>query len=262
MLNKKVLDEDFEDSEILNTTDTTLDEELILLENELDEKCIIDEGDFADTENFDSFDEEDVESIDEEEKIISRIDQDDSESELDVYFKYNTNNHKLDGKHSLKRDTILNGKLNPKLEDDSDLTSTNNYDSSGNFDFDSEGEFDSFKIETGSVFEDDSRRADDMLNKRRLSEDVYNLLQKNTDLDFTVNRRKPNKMAFNNYYKMVLDNVNKQYTKSEIFVELSYYFTDNIFNMYKLLDKKYATDIIMELKEKGHLNNLDSITFM
>ena len=56
---------------------------------------------------------------------------------------------------------------------------------------------------------------------------------------------------------MLLYNIDKQYTQSEIFVELSYYFTDNIFNMYKLLDKKYATSIIKELREKGFLNNLD-----
>ena len=56
---------------------------------------------------------------------------------------------------------------------------------------------------------------------------------------------------------MLLTNIDKQYTQSEIFVELSYYFTDNIFNMYKLLDKKYATSIIKELREKGFLNNLD-----
>ena len=60
---------------------------------------------------------------------------------------------------------------------------------------------------------------------------------------------------------MLLVNIDKQYTKSEIFVELAYYFTDNIFNMYKLLDKKYATAIIKELREKGFLTNLIDFDF-
>jgi hypothetical protein len=56
---------------------------------------------------------------------------------------------------------------------------------------------------------------------------------------------------------MLLDNIGKEYTKSEIFVELAYYFTDNMFNMFKLLDKEYATQIIIELKESGYLHNLN-----
>ncbi len=74
----------------------------------------------------------------------------------------------------------------------------------------------------------------------KLSQDVYDYLNDLTELDFSSNRRKPNRQAFNEYYRMLIDNIGKDYTKSEIFVELSYYFTDNIFNMFKLLDKEYA----------------------
>jgi hypothetical protein len=193
--------------------------------------------------------------IDEDQEVSNTINYDESESELDTWFKYGTNNHKLDGKHSLKRDTILNGRLN----DDSDI-----------IDEEHVGmpymEFESYEsgdipIEKGSIFEEESRRGDEVQSKRRLAQDVYELLKENTDLDFRANRRKPNKTTFNNYYKMLLANIDKQYTKCDIFVELAYYFTDNIFNMYKLLDKKYATTIIKELREKGFLNNLNSIKF-
>jgi len=237
MPNKKTFDDDnLENLGENDGLDEGLNEELfeeLLIEEELNEKS---DDDFY----FD--DDIDVE-IDEEEKVTSNINQDDSESELDIYFKYNTNNHKLEGKHSLKRDTILNGKLNSTSDLDENQYITSYYDSAGNnLEMDSyEYGFDNLSLERGSVFEDESKRNDEMLNKRKLSEDVYNLLKTNTDLDFTVNRRKPNKIIFNNYYRMLLCNMNKQYSKSEIFVELSYYFTDNIFNMYKLLDKKYAT---------------------
>jgi hypothetical protein len=180
----------------------------------------------------------------------------DAESELDVYFKYGTNNHKLDGKHSLKRDTILNGKINESTEIEQE-----NY-SHGVAEFEMYDNAGDIPLEKGSLFEEESKHAEDLQSRRKLAEDVYHLLKSNTDLDFRSNRRKPNKATFNNYYKMLLTNIDSQYTKSEIFVELAYYFTDNIFNMYKLLDKKYATTIIMELREKGFLNNLNSINFM
>jgi hypothetical protein len=81
-------------------------------------------------------------------------------------------------------------------------------------------------------------------------------------LDFKQNRRKPNKETFNNYYNLLLKELGFRYTKSEIFVELSYYFTDNIFNMFKLLDKKPATIIIKELMQKGYLKNINGIDFL
>ena len=108
----------------------------------------------------------------------------------------------------------------------------------------------------------ESSNYEEMENQRMLKNDIYNLLSSNTDLDFRSNRRKPNKQAFNNYYKMLIDNLNSKYTKSEIFVELSYYFTDHIFNMYKLLYPEYATGILMELRDKGYLKELDSMSFI
>ena len=252
----------------LNDFNENIDDELfeeLLIDNELDEKCddiYYDDNVILDLNEEDENENESIDIIekddDEEEKIISNINQDESESELDIYFKYNTNNHRLDGKHSLKRDTILRGKLNDKSNEYNDSYSNSSYNNSEIFDSDLN---DSEYVYSGTIFENEFKIADDILNRRKLSEDVYNLLKDNTDLDFTINRRKPNKTTFNNYYKMILDNINKHYSKSEIFVELSYYFTDNIFNMYKLLDKKYATDIIMELKDKGHLSSIN-INFM
>ena len=230
-----------------------------LLEADIDADLLLQEE--IDGEEFtidDKIEEADAEDIEEEkESINNSINFDDSESELDVYFKYGTNNHKLDGKHSLKRDTILNGKLTEEMDIEDEGQPAH---SSFIMEFDLYDTGD-IPIERGSIFEEESRNAESVQTKRKLSEDVYHLLKNNTELDFRSNRRKPNKSTFNNYYKMLLANIDKQYTKSEIFVELAYYFTDNIFNMYKLLDKKYATTIIMELREKGFLNNLEDIIF-
>jgi hypothetical protein len=233
-------DENFEDLNNDEIKEEMLEEDILIQEEFKDEF----------TEDIDN-------ETEIEENVTNRIDyEEDSESELDTWFKYGTNNHKLDGKHSLKRDTILNGRIVESTNTDEEI-----YTNSGNIlDLDVY-DIGDIPLEKGSTFEEESKKADDVQTKRKLAEDVYFLLKKNTDLDFRANRRKPNKTTFNNYYKMLLTNVDKQYTQCEIFTELAYYFTDNIFNMYKLLDKKYATSIIRELREKGFLNNLKSINF-
>lgn len=185
----------------------------------------------------------------EEESSISNVNNiDDSESELDIYFKFGTNNHKLADKHSLKRDTIFNGKIVENTNEE--------YDFYGQIGESIDYSFSENPLESGTLFEEESRNSDEYTNRRNLAQDVFNLLKEKTDIDFNSNRRKPNKIVFNEYYKMLLLEIGKTYTKSEIFVELAFYFTDNIFNMYKLLDKCYAMGIIGELRNKGYLEDI------
>lgn len=248
-MSNKIVDENDELDLLNNNNSEDIDFYIEQDEDYSDDKINDDE----ENKNIEDDDYEDNIDDNDEDIVDNSINfDDDAESDLDVYFKYGTNNHKLDGKHSLKRDTILNGKLNENNEIESQAKSHGiDY-----YTHDNNPIFDITSIEKDNKYNDDS------ISKKKLSEDVYNLLKKNTDLDFSLNRRKPNKATFNNYYKMLLNNIDAQYSKSEIFVELSYYFTDNIFNMYKLLDKKYATIIIMELRDKGFLSNLNSINFM
>ena len=220
-----------------NNLDNGLDDELDGLIDEIDD--IID-NDFGD-ENIDDIS-ENIESDDEEDL-----------DDVDIMFKFNTNNHKLEGKHSLLRDTIFKGKLDDNTTESYECFSTN---------IDNNVSIDGLPIEIGTNYEFESKYHEDYIGRLNLSRDVYDLLTEKTELDFTSNRRKPNRQAFNDYYKMLLDNIGKDYTKSEIFVELSYYFTDNIFNMFKLLDKEYATQIIIELKQSGYLTNLNNINFI
>ena len=194
-------------------------------------------------------DSEDSNDISDDESEEEEEDEDESEDDIDIMFKFNTNNHKIEGKHSLKRDTIFKGKVEDEEEFHSYIT-------------EEYAPTDGFPIEAGSAYEFESKHNDEYVNRLELSKDVYRLLSDNTELDFTSNRRKPNRQAFNDYYRMLLNNLGKKYTKSEIFVELSYYFTDNIFNMFKLLDKEYATQIIFELKKSGYLDNLNNINFI
>jgi hypothetical protein len=219
------------------------------LDNYLDDD-IIDEN-LDEIENI----EDDLNSN--EELSINDIEEDDveeddaEEDDVDIMFKFNTNNHKMEGKHSLNRDTIFKGKIDENVEQGEYISSSDDFNIS-----------DGLPIEAGTSFEFESKFNEDYIGRLNLSSDVYDLLKENTDLDFSSNRRKPNKQAFNDYFKMLLNNIGREYTKSEIFVELSYYFTDNIFNMFKLLDKEYATQIIIELKQSGYLSNLNNINFI
>lgn len=211
----------------------TLDDDNLDELNEFNEEVII--GDDL-GENLD---------IDEDE------DEEDEDDDVDIMFKFNTNNHKIEGKHSLARDTIFKGKVEEITEDSEYLSCQDDFNLN-----------DGLPIEVGTNYEFESKYHEEYIGRLNLSRDVYDLLSEKTELDFSSNRRKPNRQAFNDYYRMLLENIGKEYTKSEIFVELSYYFTDNIFNMFKLLDKEYATQIIIELKQSGYLSNLNNINFI
>ena len=94
-----------------------------------------------DDEEFDNNDEQidfeesiddivDVSDIDED--IINdeiKIEDDKLENEeFDILFKNNSNKHKLEGKHSLERDTIFKGKLEEPDEIEQDSSTFDNYD--------------------------------------------------------------------------------------------------------------------------------------
>jgi hypothetical protein len=196
-------------------------------------------------------DDEDGDGDDElnvDEKIENKSNSSNKQGDLNAIYRFNNNKHKREGRHSLKRDTIFKGKENKSEAGDEELSDhpLNKI----------------YKIESGSLFEQESRNNEDYVNQKNLSNDVFEMLEKHTDLDFKNNRRKPNKQSFNDYYRLLLEHLSIKYTHSELFVELAYYFSDNIFNIFKLLDKKYATIVIRELKSKGYLKNLDNINFV
>ena len=166
------------------------------------------------------------------------------EDRLDLLYHFNTNKHKQEGKHRLKEDTIFKGKANLTDEDEYDFDDNNDYNDLITF------------------FDYESEELSNSEEKNNLIKDIYEVLKTKTDIDFTTNRRKPNKETFNFYYNLLIKEIGTRYTKSEMFVELSYYFTNNIFNTFKLLSKESATVIIKELTNKGYLKNLSNINFL
>lgn len=143
--------------------------------------------------------------------------------------------HTAEGKHSLKYDSIFKGKKDSVDED---------------LDFERMVSNETFEVDKSSHFWAESIDNENYVKAKLVKEKVYDVLRSNTDLNFLNNRRKPSKNDFNKYYFLLKTNLkNEKFTNIEIFNELSVYFSDNLFNMFKLLDNKWRNLIIEELQE-------------
>lgn len=154
--------------------------------------------------------------------------------------------HTMEGKHSLKYDSIFKGKKEENGEnDDFDLISTN----------------EKFEVDKGSAYWFESIDNENYIKEKRVKEKVYEVLSIHTDINFLNNRRKPSRVDFNQYYFLLKTHLRgESFTNIEIFNELSVYFSDNLFNMFKLLDNKWRNMIIKELQEHiGKRNYSDEL---
>lgn len=144
--------------------------------------------------------------------------------------------HKQHGKHSLKYDSIFKGKKE-EAQEESDMLF--------------EGYFnETFELDRGSSFYFETRDNESYLRGKKVKEKVYEVLANKTELNFMNNRRKPSKIDFNHYYNLLkIELRDDHFSNIEIFNELAVYFSDNLFNMFKLLDNKWRNMIIEELHE-------------
>jgi hypothetical protein len=144
--------------------------------------------------------------------------------------------HTIHKKHSLSYDSIFKGKKeNPLTEDDYDTTTTFN---------------ETFEVDKSSIYWYESVDNENYIKEKRIKERVYAVLADHTDLNFLNNRRKPSRSDFNHFYFLLKTNLqDENFTNVELFNELAVYFSDNLFNMFKLLDNKWRNMIIIELQE-------------
>jgi hypothetical protein len=144
--------------------------------------------------------------------------------------------HTLHKKHSLNYDSIFKGKKEDPLTEDE-------WDSSSNFN-------ETFEVDKSSIYWFESVDNENYIKEKRIKERVYDVLALHTDLNFLNNRRKPSRADFNNFYYLLKTNLqNENFTNVELFNELAVYFSDNLFNMFKLLDNKWRNMIIQELQD-------------
>ncbi len=156
----------------------------------------------------------------------------------------NISRHRDNGKHSLNFDTIFKGKRET-IDENSELYTYKNED----FEYD----------QTTNAY-NESKNNSDYIREKLLKDEIYRVLNEKTKLDFSENRRKPSQKDFNIYFELlVLELEVHHFTKCELFVNISEYFSDSYFNMFKLLNNKYRKTIITELQDhigKTRSNNL------
>ena len=143
--------------------------------------------------------------------------------------------HSIEGKHSLKYDSIFKGKKEDISENDG---------------FDTMFFNEKFEVDKSSQYWFESIDNENYIKEKLVKEKVYEVLSTYTDINFFNNRRKPSKSDFNHYYFLLKTHLKKEnFTNIELFNELSVYFSDNLFNMFKLLDNKWKNMMINELQE-------------
>lgn len=243
---KKVRDEDeFDD---LENDDIESTEEIVEDQNDSDDNDDDSEGgldlddDDDDIDIVIEIDEEDLDIIETETEIKTE----ESADESDVVLS----KHKLEGKHSLKYDSIFKGKKEDPLDEDEGTSSFDMYHK------------DTIEVDRSSNYYFESIDNEKYIRAKLVKERVYEVLEANTSINFLNNRRKPSRTDFNQYYNILKSTlVDESFTNVELFNELAVYFSDNLFNMFKLLDKKWRNLIIFELQDHiGKNTNSKEIT--
>lgn len=228
---KRAIDDDFEDEldDNLDEIETT-EEELEDTDDESDDEksgICLDDDDDGDIDILIEIDEDDLDLLDKEEK------KEDDDSENDIVLS----KHKLEGKHSLKYDSIFKGKKEDPLDED-DLDGFALYHK------------ESIEVDKSSNYYFESIDNESYVRTKLVKEKVYSVLSENTSLNFLNNRRKPSRVDFNEYFNLLKKHLDAEsFTNIELFNELAVYFSDNLFNMFKLLDNKWRNQIISELQD-------------
>jgi hypothetical protein len=228
-------DEDFDDElDNTNIEETNIEETVEDDEEDFDDEKSGGSGLDLDDDDDDldiliEINDDDLEFLDKEEK---KEGEEESETDEIVLSK-----HKIEGKHSLKYDSIFKGKKeDPLSEDEMD-----------GFAFYHK---ESIEVDKSSNYYFESIDNENYVRTKLVKERVYVVLCENTSLNFMNNRRKPSRNDFNQYYCLLKQNLEEEsFTNVELFNELAVYFSDNLFNMFKLLDNRWRNLIIKELQD-------------
>lgn len=147
--------------------------------------------------------------------------------------------HQKEGKHSLNYDVIFKGKRE-KLTEENDTQVP---------DFQ-----DNFEYDPGSPVYEEAYNNEDFERRKRVTDKVYDILKTKTDVDMSIPRRKPAKEQLNNYFALLKKElIEEKFSNVEIFNELAFYFSDNLFSIFKLLNNEWRNVIIDELQD--HIGN-------
>lgn len=159
--------------------------------------------------------------------------------------------HKEPEKHKLNYDTIFKGKKEEALDECyievASKQQTYELDMSSGYSFERENPVEYNRLSN-------------------LRKEMYDIIVNYIKLNIKTTRRKPARTEFNKNYGILVSKLEMTtYSYSEVFIEFAYYFSDNIENMFKFLDKEWGGKIAQELARKGNIRGtkkLDDIDFL
>jgi hypothetical protein len=224
-------------------------------ENEIENEEVDSEGYQDESEDDEEDDSEGGLSLDDDDSdldIVIEIDEDDLKleegegvSDVENTDEIILSKHKIEGKHSLKYDSIFKGKKEDPVDEDT-LDGFATYYK------------DTIEVDKSSNYHTESIDNESYIRAKLVKERVYEVLKENTSINFLNNRRKPSRLDFNQYYSLLKKNLSEEsFTNIELFNELAVYFSDNLFNMFKLLDNNWRNLIISELQDHIGKNKND-----
>jgi hypothetical protein len=233
-------DDDFENDFENENEETAFEEEDDDTSDDSDDSDILVDEDDSDLDIVIEIDEEDLDLIKEDVEV---------ETETDNTDEIILSKHKIEGKHSLKYDSIFKGKKEDPVDEES-LDGFAAYYK------------ETIEVDKSSNYHTESIDNESYIRAKLVKERVYDILQDHTSINFLNNRRKPSRIDFNQYYSLLKENLkDESFTNIELFNELAVYFSDNLFNMFKLLDNNWRNLIINELQDHiGKNKNSKEIT--
>ena len=246
---KRKIDDDFDDDFEDDFEDETIETEVEIKtedDSQSEEECAdghisINDDDDAKLDILIEIDEEDLNLLEDQ----SEGEKKEEDSEDDIVLS----KHKVEGKHSLKYDSIFKGKKDDPIEEDGPDSFVLYHK-------------ETIEVDNSSNYYIESIENESYIRTKMVKEKVYMVLEKHTALNFVNNRRKPSRNDFNEYFNLLKRYLEEEsFTNIELFNELAVYFSDNLFNMFKLLDNKWRNMIISELQEHiGKNQNSKEIT--
>lgn len=171
--------------------------------------------------------------------------------EIEERLSKNRGNPRQIGKHSLKHDTVFRTTKQKKKEQ-------NDFEYGEHIIELNNNEFNIIDELNGSDDENDTSSIN-YYRTNELKKQIRYLLETYTEVKMEAKKRKPSPSDFNSYFNLCLKELNDYgYNKYQIFIELAGYFTiDNYWNIFLLLEKKYADMIIKELEDKTGLTAIN-----
>lgn len=195
------------------------------------------------------------------EQRLDELDEDDKEYKK-IARKLNRKKNRKSGKKGKKRyDSIFMGKKYEILSEEDVSPIIDEVSKPSSFQFDQS--FNYFKQSNNSMAVTQDSELQDRIYKI-LTEDMGVTFTKPDDSDDIKDgdpkthfypRRKPSKTDFNAYMEECVKQLDTRiYPYNHIFYHLSYYFSDKLVNMFKLLDGEWANAIIKELTDMSRID--------